>query len=71
MTDTIEKYTAEEILEIFKEQHRLCSPLDPEADPWTDITAEMTIREWRWANDLLSWKDLSNFLIKNSELTLY
>ena len=62
MTDTTEKYTAEEILEIFKEQHRLCSPLDPEADPWAEITADMTIREWRWANDLLKWKELSKFL---------
>ena len=57
-----EKYTAEEILEIFKEQHRLFSPLDPEADPWAEITAGMTIREWRWANDLINWKELSKFL---------
>ena len=57
-----EKYTAEEILEIFKEQHRLCSPLDPEADLWAEISSEMKIREWRWANDLLGWKELSKFL---------
>ncbi len=62
MTDTTEKYTAEEILEIFNEQYRLCSPLDPEADPWAEISSEMTIREWRWANDLLGWKELSKFL---------
>jgi hypothetical protein len=62
MTDTTENYTAEEILKIFKEQHRLCSPLDPEADPCAEITADMTIREWRWANDLLSWNELSHFL---------
>jgi hypothetical protein len=62
MTETKEKYTAEEILDIFKEQHRLCSPLDCEADPWAEITAEMTIREWRWANDLLEWKKLGEFL---------
>lgn len=62
MTESKVKYTEEEILEIFKEQHRLCSPLDPEADPWAEITAEMTIREWRWANDLLGWKKLSEFL---------
>jgi len=62
MTDTTEKYSAEEILEIFKEQHRLCSPLDPEADPWAEISSEMTISEWRWANDLLGWKELSKFL---------
>lgn len=62
MTTTKVKYTAEEILEIFKEQHRLCSPLDPEAEPWMEITAEMTVREWRWAGDLLGWKKLGAFL---------
>ena len=56
------KYTEDEVLEIFKEQHRLCSPLDPEADPSAEISSEMTIKEWRWANDLLSWKKLSEFL---------
>lgn len=62
MTETKVKYTEKEILEIFKEQHRLCSPLDPEADPWAEITADMTVREWRWANDLVGWKKLSEFL---------
>jgi hypothetical protein len=62
MIETKVKYTEKEILEIFKEQHRLCSPLDPEADPWAEITADMTVREWRWANDLIGWKELSEFL---------
>ena len=62
MTDAKEKYTTEEILEIFKEQHRLCSPLDPESDLWAEITADMTVAEWRWANDLSGWKKLSKFL---------
>jgi len=62
MTTTIVKYTEDEILAIFKEQHRLCSPCDPEADPWAEITVEMSIREWRWANDLIEWKKLSEFL---------
>lgn len=62
MTKKIQTYSAEEVLEIFIEQHRLCSPLDPEADRWAEITAEMSIREWRWANDLLEWKNLSEFL---------
>ena len=62
MIDTVDKYTAEEILQIFKEQHRLCSPLDPEADPYAEINSKMTIREWRWANELLGWKELSHFL---------
>ena len=62
MTESKVKYTEKEILEIFKEQHRLCSPLEPEADPWAEITAELTGSEWRWANDLLGWKKLSEFL---------
>ena len=62
MTENKVKYTEKEILEIFKEQHRLCSPLDPEAEPWAEITEGMTVREWRWANDLLEWKKLSQFL---------
>jgi len=61
MIETVDKYTAEEILQIFKEQHRLCSPLDPEADPYAEINNETTIREWRWANDLLGWRELSHF----------
>jgi len=56
------KYTKEEILEIFREQHRLCSPLDPKAEPSAEITAEMTVREWKLANDLVGWKKLSEFL---------
>jgi hypothetical protein len=70
MTDMTEKYTTEEILEIFKEQHRLCSPLDPEADSWAEISPEMSIREWRWANDLLEWKALSKFLNQEFRINL-
>lgn len=70
MTDTTEKYSAEEVLEIFKEQHRLCSPLDLEADPFAEITAEMTIREWRWANDLIGWVELSEFLNKEFRIDI-
>ncbi len=56
------KYTSDEILEIFVEQHRLVSPLDPEAEPEAEILADMTVREWRWANDLLPWGKLYKFL---------
>lgn len=54
--------TAEDILKIFVEQHRLCSPLDPEADPSEELTMNSTIDEWRNANDLLPWRPLSRFL---------
>ena len=54
--------TAEDILKIFIEQHRLCSPLDPEADPSEVLTMNSTIDEWRNANDLLPWRPLSRWL---------
>ncbi len=62
------QYTPSEILEIFKEQHRLCSPLDPDTDPSATITPEMTIHAWRSANDLIGWKKLGQFL--NQEFRL-
>lgn len=48
-----------DILSIFIEQHRLCSPLDPEADPGAELSFLTTIDEWRDANDLLPWQPLS------------
>jgi len=54
--------TSESILKIFVEQHRLCSPLDPEADPYAELTINSTVAEWRDANDLLPWQPLSKFL---------
>jgi hypothetical protein len=51
-----------DILNIFIEQHRLCSPLDPEADPSAELSFNSTIDDWRAANDLLPWKQLSEFL---------
>ena len=54
--------TPSDILNIFIEQHRLCSPLDPEADPSAVLSFNSTIDDWREANDLLPWKELSIFL---------
>lgn len=54
--------TSENIFKIFVEQHRLCSPLDPEADPYAELTINSTVAEWRDANDLLPWRPLSKFL---------
>lgn len=55
-------YTSDELLEIFKEQHRLCSPLDPNADPYAILTRNTTISELRDANDLLPWNEYAEFL---------
>ncbi|MEN8251766.1 MAG: hypothetical protein ABFS32_22795 [Bacteroidota bacterium] len=70
MTINVAKYTEEEILEIFKEQHRLCSPHDPEADPMIEITADMNISEWRQANDLVNWRQLGTFLNKEFRINI-
>lgn len=69
MTKMKTRYTEEDVLHIFKEQHRLCSPLDIEADPSAEITGEITIQEWRWARDLVEWKDLGLFL--NQEFRIH
>ncbi len=52
------KLTSEEIFFIFKEEHRLCSPLDPEADPFFDLQPTSTVAEWLDARDLLPWMEL-------------
>ena len=62
--------TPDDILKIFVEQHRLCSPLDPEADPYEELTMNSTIDEWRNANDLLPWRPLSRFLNDEFKLSL-
>lgn len=51
--------TADEVFFIFKEEHRLCSPLDPEADPSFELLPTSTVDEWTNARDLLSWDKLS------------
>lgn len=54
--------TPTEVLNIFIEQHRLCSPLDFEADPYAELDFNSTIEEWSDANDLLGWRKLYPFL---------
>ncbi len=58
-------YTADEIFNIFKEGHRLFSPIDPEADPTNDLTRDSTILEWSEAQDLLPWRELANYFNKS------
>ncbi|MFT3796581.1 hypothetical protein [Flavobacterium sp.] len=54
--------TPTDVLNIFIEQHRLCSPLDFEADPYVELDFDSTIEEWSDANDLLGWRKLYPFL---------
>jgi hypothetical protein len=55
-------YTSDELLEIFKEQHRLCSPLDPVADETFILTRKTKIWELRDAQDLVPWKEYAQFI---------
>lgn len=62
------RYNSDEILEIFKEQHRLCSPLDIEADESFVLTSKTVIRDWRRALDLVKWNELAVFLNKEFKI---
>jgi hypothetical protein len=55
-------YTSDELLEIFKEQHRLCSPLDPIADETFVLSRETKIWELSDAQDLVPWHEYADFL---------
>jgi len=56
-------YTAHELLEIFKEQHRLSLALDIEGvmDSDIELTPSTSIRDWRESEDLLPWDRLAEF----------
>jgi hypothetical protein len=58
MNNLYVNYTPEEIFGIEKEAHRLCSPLDPEADDSTDFFKETSLVEWRDIRDLVPWDKL-------------
>lgn len=71
MSDTKRTYyTVEELFEIFKEEHRLFSPHDPEADPRIELTLDSTVFDWRDARDLLPWRDLALYFNKAFGLDL-
>jgi len=54
--------TTEEVFYIFKEEHRICSPFDPEADSTIVLTMDSSVEEWRNSMDLLRWDKLSDYL---------
>jgi len=62
--------TPEEVFFIFKEEHRICSPLDFEADPTVKLSMESSIREWRDSMDLLPWRKLSKYLNEEFEINI-
>ena len=57
-----------DILNIFIEEHRICSPLDFEADVTIILNFNTTVSDWRCARDLMRWRPLSHFL--NAEFNL-
>lgn len=61
-------YTSDEILEIFREQHRLCGPLDTMVDKNFVLTKETFIWEWKDALDLVHWKKLAQFFNKEFKI---
>ena len=60
--------TAEEVFFIFKEEHRICSHFDPEADPTVVLTMDSSIEDWRYSMDLLKWEKLSQYLNEEFEI---
>ena len=58
------KYSAVEVFQMFREEHRLCSPLDSMAYATYELTPNSLIWEWRDARDLLGWEKLSAYLNK-------
>lgn len=53
-----EPVTAEYVLSVFREQHRLYFLLDFDMLPREELTFESTVEEWREQMDLLDWRPL-------------
>ena len=54
-----QQLNALDILNIFIEEHRICSPLDDEADVSIILNFNTTVSDWRCARDLMRWRPLS------------
>ncbi|WP_230381581.1 hypothetical protein [Myroides albus] len=65
-----QQLNALDILNIFIEEHRICSPLDFEADVSFILNFNTTISDWRCARDLMPWRPLSRFLNVEFNLTV-
>ncbi|MDM1046034.1 hypothetical protein HX004_14485 [Myroides sp. 1354] len=65
-----QQLNALDILNIFIEEHRICSPLDFEADETIMLNFNTTVSDWRCARDLKPWRPLSRFLNDEFNLTL-
>lgn len=56
------KALPEDVLAIFRDDHRHQCEWDPEADPDIELTLDSTVEDWRYACDLVDWKRLANAL---------
>jgi len=70
MDSNYRKITPEEVFFIFKEEHRLCSQFDVEADPTVNLTMDSSIKEWRYSMDLLPWRKLGKYLNEEFEINI-
>lgn len=70
MNKEYRQITPEEVFFIFKEEHRLCSKFDIEADPTVTLTMDSSIKEWRYSMDLLPWRKLGQYLNEEFEINL-
>lgn len=69
MVEEYRSITIDEVFFIFKEEHRICSQFDPEADPSILLTMNTSIEDWRLSMDLLNWDKLSQYLNKEFEIS--
>lgn len=56
------RLTAQDVLDILRDEHRHQCQYDPEADPDIDLTFDSTITDWRHACDLVGWRRLAKGL---------
>ena len=50
--------TPEYVLAVFRDNHRQAVRIDECCDPTMDLTLDSTVEEWRYALDLLEWREL-------------
>ena len=58
------------VLAVLRDAYRHAERLDPESEPDVDLTFTSTIRDWRHACDLVSWRPLGRALNKWFDIAL-
>ena len=53
------KLTPDDVLSILRDQHRHQCQHDPEAAPDIGLTFDTTVADWRYACDLVGWRQLA------------